>query len=54
LVDGDRTVAAAYDALKENGKSINRTVVVVNKMGKIILYEPGMPSDAEILETIGV
>ena len=54
LVDSDRTVATAYDALKENGKSVNRTVVVVNKMGNIILYQRGMPSDTEILQAIGL
>ena len=52
LVDQDRTAAQAYDALKENGKSIQRTVYVVDKAGKIAFAKQGMPPDSDIVAAI--
>ena len=52
LVDQDRAVAHAYDALKENGKSIQRTVYVVDKDGKIAFAQEGIPPDSDILAAI--
>jgi peroxiredoxin Q/BCP len=42
LIDKDKKVAEAYDAIGMLG-FINRTVVLINKAGKIVLYERGMP-----------
>jgi peroxiredoxin Q/BCP len=42
LVDKDKKIAETYDAVGMLG-FINRTVVLINKEGKIVLYERGMP-----------
>ena len=52
LVDADRTVASRYGALKENGKSVQRTVFVVDKEGKVAYAEQGLPPDEELLGAI--
>jgi len=52
LSDPDRKTAAQYKALKENGKSIQRTVYVVDKAGMIRFAEQGMPPDEKMLEAI--
>lgn len=43
LIDKDKKIAGTYDALGMLG-FINRTVVLINKAGKIVLYERGMPT----------
>jgi peroxiredoxin len=52
LSDSGRTVAESYKALKENGKSIERTVYVIDRAGKITFARRGIPSDDQILESI--
>ena len=52
LVDADRTVASQYGALKENGKSVQRTVFVVDKEGNVAYAEQGLPPDEELLGAI--
>ena len=52
LVDEGLRVARAYDALKPEGNSINRTVVVVGKDGRIIYYARGAPPPEEIVAAI--
>jgi len=52
LVDGEREVAAAYGALKDNGKSIQRSVVLVGKDGKVAFAKRGAPSWELILEAL--
>ena len=52
LVDADRSVAQAYDALIWKGMRINRTVVIVDKDGVIRYLQRGMPADSELLESI--
>ncbi len=42
LIDKNSKVADAFDAVGMLG-FINRTVVLINKEGKIVLYERGMP-----------
>jgi peroxiredoxin Q/BCP len=42
IVDQDSKISTAYDAMGMLG-FINRTVVLINKEGKIVLYERGMP-----------
>jgi peroxiredoxin len=53
LVDEGLHVARAYDALKPDGKSISRTVVVVGKDGRIIYRASGAPPPEEIIAAIG-
>jgi peroxiredoxin Q/BCP len=45
LIDKDKKIAQTYDAVGMLG-FINRTVVLINKEGKIVLYERGMPDMA--------
>lgn len=52
LVDAERKVAEAYQALKENGTSIERTVVIIDKEGQVGYAKQGMPPDSELLEAI--
>ena len=52
LVDEDRRIAAAYDAIKPDGTGIQRTVVAVDKQGRIVFYERGAPPPGNILQAI--
>ncbi|KAA3637113.1 MAG: hypothetical protein DWP97_01385 [Calditrichaeota bacterium] len=52
LSDSDRTIAAKFKALKENGKSIQRTVYAFDPEGKIIYAEQGMGNYDDILDII--
>jgi peroxiredoxin len=52
LSDPDRDITGKYEALKSNGKSIQRTVYVVGPEQKIIFAEEGMPADQTILDAI--
>ncbi len=52
LSDPGREVASAYGAVKLMGKSINRSVFVVDRTGKLVFAKEGMPSDEEILESV--
>lgn len=52
LVDEDRSLARACDALKENGTSIQRTVLIIDKNGVVCYRKRGMPPDSELLEAI--
>ncbi len=49
LVDSDREVAKAYDVLKANGTSIQRTVYIVDKDGYIQYAMEGNPATEEII-----
>jgi thioredoxin-dependent peroxiredoxin len=52
LIDEDRKIATAYDALKPDGSGINRTVVAIGKDGRIVFYERGAPPPGNILRTV--
>jgi peroxiredoxin len=52
LVDEGLQVARTYDALKPEGNSISRTVVVVGKDGRIIYRASGAPPPEEIIAAI--
>jgi peroxiredoxin len=52
LIDEGLQVARAYDALKPDGKSISRTVVVVGKDGRVIYRAAGAPPPEEIMAAI--
>ena len=45
-------VSEAYQALKANGKSIQRTVLVVDKGGRVQYVKQSMPKNSELLEAI--
>ena len=48
----DRSMAEAYNALKDNGTSIQRTVYIIDGNGVIRFAQQGMPSDEELAEAI--
>ena len=52
LSDADRAVSNAYDAVKANGKSIQRSVLIIDRDGVIRYLKRGMPKDAELLEAL--
>ncbi len=49
LSDGDRTMARAYHALKDDEKGIQRTVYVVNRDGAIGFARRGAPPVDDIV-----
>ncbi len=49
LSDGDRTMARAYHALKDDEKGIQRTVYVVNRDGTIGFARRGAPPVDDIV-----
>lgn len=51
LVDAEKTMAQAYQALKEGG-GIQRTVYIIDTEGVIRYAKQGMPSDAELMKAI--
>lgn len=53
LSDPDRVIARAYHALKEDGKSIQRTVYVVGRDGTIRFAQRGTPPVEEIVASAG-
>ncbi|MDP3045887.1 MAG: redoxin domain-containing protein, partial [Chloroflexota bacterium] len=53
LVDEGLVVAGQYGAVKPEGGSIKRTVVIVGVDGMVRYWKQGMPSDAELLEVLG-
>lgn len=54
LIDEDRNVSRKYKALKFmfGHESIKRSVVLIDKQGKIIFLKRGMPSDQEIIDSL--
>lgn len=48
-VDADRKVAAAYGALKPDGRGIARTVVLIDKQGKVRWAVQGLPETETIM-----
>lgn len=52
LSDGDRSIARAYQALKDDGHGIIRTVYVVTRDGKIAFAQRGAPPVDEIVAAV--
>lgn len=52
LSDVDRRIAAAYGALKADGKGIQRTVVAIRRDGTIALAVRGAPAPVDILAAL--
>lgn len=49
LSDPDRAIAGAYNALKDDGKGIQRTVYVVGRDGMIQFAQRGAPAVDDIV-----
>ena len=52
LSDADRSVSHAYHAVKANGRSIQRSVLIIDTHGVIRYLKRGMPKDSELLEAL--
>ncbi|MFZ6015951.1 MAG: peroxiredoxin [Patescibacteria group bacterium] len=54
LIDTDKKVSKKYGAIKKifTATVIKRTVVAIDKQGKIIFYKHGMPKDADVLKAL--
>ena len=52
LSDPDRSIAQAYCTLKEDGKSIQRTVYIIDRQGVVRYAKQGMPKSAELLQVL--
>lgn len=52
LSDADHSVSNAYEAVKPNGKSIQRSVLIIDRDGIIRYLKRGMPRDSELLEVL--
>ena len=52
LSDPDRAIARAYHALKDDGQSIQRSVYVVNRDGRIAFAHRGAPPVDEIVVAV--
>jgi peroxiredoxin Q/BCP len=54
LIDPGLSVAKAYDAVAGFGpiKIVNRTVVGIDRVGRIAFYQRGMPDTATILAAL--
>jgi peroxiredoxin Q/BCP len=52
LSDPDRETIGAYGALKKDGKKIQRTVVLVDRDGKVMFAARGMPGADESLRNM--
>jgi peroxiredoxin Q/BCP len=53
LSDPDREVAAAYRALKPDGKAIIRTVYLIGRDGRVLFARRGAPAVRDILAPLG-
>lgn len=53
LSDPERAMAQAYQALKEDGRSIQRTVYVIARDGRIVFARRGAPPVSEIVAAVG-
>ncbi|HPN15248.1 MAG TPA: peroxiredoxin [bacterium] len=54
LIDPDKKIAKKYGAVKKlfSATVIKRTVVAIDKNGKIIFHKHGMPKNADILKAL--
>ena len=53
LSDAERKIAGAYNALKDDGKGIQRTVYVIGRDGKIKFARRGAPPPDEVVAVVG-
>jgi peroxiredoxin Q/BCP len=53
LSDPERAMARAYDALKEDGKGIQRTVYVIGKDGTVRFAQRGAPPVDDVVAAVG-
>ena len=52
IVDEKRQIARQYDALMLLGYVVNRTVIAINKEGKVVFYERGYPTNDAIISAL--
>jgi peroxiredoxin Q/BCP len=52
LSDSERTIAGSYNALKDDGKGIQRTVYVIGTDGTVRFAQRGTPAVADIVAAV--
>lgn len=52
IVDEKRQIARKYDALMLLGYVVNRTVIAINKEGRVVFYERGYPTNDAIISAL--
>ncbi len=52
LSDSDRAIAAAYGALKDDGRGIQRTVIAVRRDGTVAFAARGAPPPSDLLRAL--
>jgi peroxiredoxin Q/BCP len=52
LSDPDRAIARSYQALKDDGRGIIRTVYLITRDGTVAFAERGTPAVAEIVAPV--
>jgi thioredoxin-dependent peroxiredoxin len=52
LSDTDRAIAAAYGALKEDGRAIQRTVYGIQRDGTVAFSARGAPSPSDVIAAL--
>ena len=52
IVDGDRELARAFEALREDGQGIERTTVIIDRAGTVIYREPGLFTTDDLLRVL--
>ncbi|MBC7790698.1 MAG: redoxin domain-containing protein [Anaerolineae bacterium] len=52
LSDADRGIAAAYGALKEDGRGVQRTVYAISRNGLVAYAVRGAPPPAEVIAAL--
>ena len=52
IVDEQRQIARLYDSVMLMGFVVKRTVIAINKEGKVVFYKRGYPTNDEILKAL--
>ena len=52
LSDGDRAIATAYGAIKEDGRGIQRTVYAIRRDGLVAYAVRGAPPPSEVIAAL--
>lgn len=52
IVDEKRQIARSYDALMLLGYVVNRTVIAIDKKGRVVFYERGYPTNDAIISAL--
>jgi peroxiredoxin Q/BCP len=52
IIDEQRQIARLYDSVMLMGFVVKRTVIAINKEGKVVFYKRGYPTNDDILQAL--